>query len=803
MEAKTSTKKKIEVTQNGHIENGKDLHVLQMELDKERRIIQETLEQAIDAVIIIDQDKLVRFYNSAAEKMFGYSRKEVLGKNVSLLVPLEHRSNHDSYVDNNISTGVNKVVGKGRELKMTRKNGEEFYGLLALSKVMVEDTVQFTAFIKDITAQIEDRKKSQGLMNAVNTAWASIEFTPDGIITSMNDNWEKALGYQREQMIGQHHRMFCSEDYVKSKDYTQFWKDLANGVVFSGEFLRKKNGGDDIWINASYAPIKDENGKVYKVIKIASDITEQKEKNINYEGQIKSINEAQAVIEFNMDGTIITANDNFLRATGYSLNEIEGKHHRMFCDPAYARSQEYKEFWETLNRGEFFTGEYLRKTKSGDDLWLQANYNPIINYDGQPIKVVKFASNITEKVKALEELKRVVSIVVDKGNLRERADLKNITGSEAELLHLFNQLMDGIGVPILEVSDVIAALANGDLTKVIAIDAKGDVKDMANGLSTAIDNLNQLMSDINDSSNRIAASAEQQLVKSDQMTGTTEQVAFAISQMAEGVHDQASQIDNASKLMNQVRNSAEQMGHKSDTINKSAKTGQENAKKGLDTIKKVVGSMEGIKKSAGITSESINVLTERSEEIARTLNVITDIAGQTNLLALNAAIEAARAGDAGRGFAVVAEEIRKLAEDSRTSAGDIEKVIKAVAKDISQAGKAIESMDLSVKSGYEASSDAELVFKEIDASVIETLQLSEEVQKATELQKKSIDETVINIEKIVTVSEETSSGTEEIATSSKDLSNGMQEFNSSSKGLAEIANQLRGGVSKFKLKAIA
>ena len=808
METKTKKRTKVAAPLNGHNGNGTsdvsmaDIEILKEELAKERRIIKDTLDQAIDSVITIDGNKEIIYYNQAAEAMFGYSREEVMGQNVSMLVPMEHRGNHDSYVDKNVRTGVNKVVGKGRELQMTRKNGELFYGLLTLSKVKVEDTIQFTAFIKDITEQVNDRIKAESTIAAVNAGWASIEFTPDGIILDCNDIWEKVTEYSRSEIIGSHHRLFCRDSYVQSNEYEQFWKRLAKGEVFNDEFRRKRKDGSELWINASYTPVRDNEGKVYKIVKIATDITDQKIKNTDFEGQIKAINESQAVIEFNMDGTIITTNDNFLQATGYDLHELKGKHHRIFCDPEYARSQEYKEFWEALNRGEYFSNEYLRRKKSGEDLWLQASYNPILNTDGEPYKVVKLATDITDKKRALEELKRVVSAVVDEGSLRERANTSNLAGSEVELLELINQLMEGIGVPVLEVSDIISGLASGDLTKEIKIVAKGDVKEMADGLTVAMNNINQLMSSINDSSNRIAASAEQQLVKSDQMSGTTEQVAFAISQMAEGVHDQASQIDNASKLMNQVRNSAEQMGLKSDTINGSAKAGQENAKKGLGTVQQVVESMKEIKKSADITSDSIGVLTERSEEIARTLNVITDIAGQTNLLALNAAIEAARAGDAGRGFAVVAEEIRKLAEDSRTSAGDIEKVIKAVGKDISQAGKAIESMDVSVRSGNEASGKAESVFKDIDASVVETLRLSEEVQEATELQKKSIDETVINIEKIVTVSEETSSGTEEIATSSKDLSNGMQEFNSSSKGLAEIATQLREGVSKFKLKSI-
>jgi methyl-accepting chemotaxis protein len=270
--------------------------------------------------------------------------------------------------------------------------------------------------------------------------------------------------------------------------------------------------------------------------------------------------------------------------------------------------------------------------------------------------------------------------------------------------------------------------------------------------------------------------------------------------MAEGAHQQASQTDQASKLVEEVLKSATDMGRKSDSINKAAAEGQASAKEGLTTVKKVVENMGSIEASAEVTSKSIDVLTERSEEIARTLNVITDIAAQTNLLALNAAIEAARAGEAGRGFAVVAEEIRKLAEDSRKSAVDIQRVVNAVQKDIGQAGKAIGEMGLSVKNGNQASKDAEEVFETIGKSTNSTYSLSEDIQEATVEQKESINETVRNIEKIVVVSEETAAGSEQIATSAKDLSDGMDEVNSTSKQLASAASQLNEGVSNFNLK---
>jgi methyl-accepting chemotaxis protein len=308
------------------------------------------------------------------------------------------------------------------------------------------------------------------------------------------------------------------------------------------------------------------------------------------------------------------------------------------------------------------------------------------------------------------------------------------------------------------------------------------------------------MANLKDIAHLVASSAEELLTKSDQMQGTTQEVASAIQEMAEGAHQQAQQTDEASKLVEEVLRSANEMGTQSDSIKKAAETGQESSKEGLNTVQKVVENMSDIQNSADLTSASIDVLTERSEEIARTLNVITDIAAQTNLLALNAAIEAARAGEAGRGFAVVAEEIRKLAEDSRKSAIDIQKVVTAVQKDVNQAGKAISEMKSSVKSGTQASQAAEKVFETIGSSTNETYSLSDLIQKATGIQKEAINETVKNIEKIVVVSEESAAGAEQIATSSKDLSLGMDEVNATSKQLASAANELSEGVEKFILK---
>jgi methyl-accepting chemotaxis protein len=242
----------------------------------------------------------------------------------------------------------------------------------------------------------DDLKNLQGVVNAINRVQAVIEFDLDGTILNANENFLKALGYNLSEIKGQHHRMFCGTDYVKSPEYRKFWEKLNSGEFESGEFKRIGKNGMEIWINASYNPVFDENGKVFKVIKFATDITKQKTETAEYQGKIAAISKAQAVIEFNLDGTILTANENFLKTLGYDLDEIKGKHHRLFCDSEYSSSSEYKKFWEKLNRGDFDAGEYKRIGKGGKVIWINASYNPILDADGKAYKVVKFATDITD-----------------------------------------------------------------------------------------------------------------------------------------------------------------------------------------------------------------------------------------------------------------------------------------------------------------------------------------------------------------------------------------------------------------------
>jgi len=648
-----------------------------------------------------------------------------------------------------------------------------------------------------------DNKGEWALKNAVNTAWASIEFEPDGTILEANDNFIKALGYSKNsELAGNHHQMFCDPEYTKSSEYKNFWRDLANGEIQAGEFKRIRKDGSDVWINASYTPVKDETGKVYKVIKIANDISGMVEERTNAAAVKSAVDTAWASIEFTPDGTILDANENFVSTLGYTgAKELIGKHHKMFCDLDYTKSSEYKNFWRDLANGEIQAGEFRRIKKDGSDVWINASYTPVKDADDNVFKVIKIANDITEMKVVIEEINKIVSVASQEGDLSQRLDTAKASGDYKKLGESVNSLLNTIGEPLIVVKDLMKELSNGNLDTEFTLEVSGDIKELGDAFNEAVTNLNELMLNLTEVASLVGSSSEELLTKSDQMQNTTQQVATAIQQMAEGANQQAKQTDEVSKLVEDVLSSANNMSGKSDHINKAAENGTTSSKEGLLTVEKVVENMTEIEASAKTTSDSIDALTERSEEIARTLNVITDIAAQTNLLALNAAIEAARAGEAGRGFAVVAEEIRKLAEDSRKSAVDIQKVITAVQKDIGLAGVSIDSMGASVKSGNQASLNAKEVFETIGKVTGETFELSQEVQTASEVQKSSINETVKNIEKIVVVAEETAAGAEQIATSSKELSLGMTEVNSTSKQLATAATQLNTGVSKFNLRA--
>jgi methyl-accepting chemotaxis protein len=276
-----------------------------------------------------------------------------------------------------------------------RKSNREIFGVATASRRAPQIDIELGSFPENVSL---NQKVNQMLQwrnnsasanaiaqaNAIRKSQAVIEFEMDGKIITANQNFLDALGYRLEEIQGKHHSMFVASDLRDSAAYRAFWTNLNRGEYQPAEYKRIGKGGREVWIQASYNPIFDRNGKPCRVIKFATDITAQKIRSMEDAGKMAAIGRAQAVIEFNLDGTIITANDNFLKVVGYSLAEIQGKHHSMFVSPAERDGNAYREFWAKLNRGEFQAAEYKRLGKGGKEVWILASYNPILDDTGKP-----------------------------------------------------------------------------------------------------------------------------------------------------------------------------------------------------------------------------------------------------------------------------------------------------------------------------------------------------------------------------------------------------------------------------------
>jgi methyl-accepting chemotaxis protein len=248
---------------------------------------------------------------------------------------------------------------------------------------------------------------------ALNKSQAIIEFNPDGTIITANSNFLGAMGYDLDEVQGKHHSMFVEPEYRASMEYKDFWESLRSGKFQAAQYKRIGKGGKEVWIEATYNPILNDAGQTYKVVKFATDITNIKMKNAEFEGKLDALSKSQAIIEFNLDGTIITANENFLGALGYDLSEVKGRHHSMFVAPTYRNSDEYKTFWESLRQGLFQAAQYKRIGKGGKEVWIEASYNPIFDMNGKPFKVVKFATNITNTVDKITSIKLDMTAIED------------------------------------------------------------------------------------------------------------------------------------------------------------------------------------------------------------------------------------------------------------------------------------------------------------------------------------------------------------------------------------------------------
>ncbi len=380
------------------------------------------LKASTSNLLVIDKTGIIHFHTPAFLRMaksyskdfsVNESESSLLGKHID---DIANRAN----ASENLSYSLTHISDDNKQLVLLAEH--DF--CVSASAIAVDEngTQLYVTEWQDNT----ENKRNKAMVDAITRSQAVIAFTTDGEILSANDNFLSAMGYSESEVVGKHHRIFVNSNYAQSDDYKQFWQKLKSGDIHSGEFCRINKQGDEVWIQATYNPVFDDNGEVDYIIKFASDITAQKQKTSDYEGQITAINKSQAVIEFDLDGHILHANENFLAALGYSLTEIKGQHHSMFVDPSYKLSAEYAAFWQSLKAGEHSEGEYKRIAKGGREIWIRASYNPILDSSGKPFKVVKFATEVTQdklrnayfegQINAISKSQAVIEFDVD-GNI--------------------------------------------------------------------------------------------------------------------------------------------------------------------------------------------------------------------------------------------------------------------------------------------------------------------------------------------------------------------------------------------------
>ncbi len=537
-------------------------------------------------------------------------------------------------------------------------------------------------------------------VTAIHRAMAVIEFDVDGTVLTANENFLKTVGYELSEIQGKHHSIFCTRELRESAAYREFWGRLKRGELEAGEFRHIDKHGRTLWLQASYNPIRDDEGRVLKVVQYATDITAQVTLTDDNAGQVAAIGASNAMIAFDMNGMVLHANHNFLGTVGYTADEVAGKHHSIFCDPTYAASDEYREFWAKLKRGEFQAGEYERIGKGGKPVWLQATYNPIRDRDGKLLHVVKYATDISAIVRTRREAAlfkpmvasaRINLMLCDLDftiiyiNPASLATLKRIeqhlpvkaadvVGSKIDIFHKdpeHQRRMLATDRHLPHNAKIRVGPETLDLTAVAIYDESGKyVGPMVNwdiiteNVKMADEfesNVMAIASVVSASSTELEASAQGMAASSEQTTRQAQAVAAASEQATRNVQTVASSAEELTASIREIAGRVQEAASISQTA----------------------------VRQAADTSDTMARLGASSQEIGQVVKVITSIAQQTNLLALNATIEAARAGEAGKGFAVVANEVKELARQTARATEEIGSKIAGVQNDTSSAVTAI------------------------------------------------------------------------------------------------------------------
>ncbi len=658
--------------------------------------------------------------------LLGYALKEIKGKHHQIFMD-------PAYVDSGeyqtMWTSIQQGKDAAGECRWLNKKGGEVWLQVSYNVIRdkTDEPVRVMQLARDVTGdkivRLAREAEYKVLSDIVNITSIVSHADLRGNITDVNEKYIQVSQYNRDELIGSPHSITRHPDMPKST-FKQVWNTIGHGKIFRGVIKNKAKDGTPYYVDAVIAPILGSNGKPKKYIGVRYDITEQEIERHNMKGILDAIDASYAYIEFDPDGHVLTANENFLKLFGYQKEEVVGKHHRLFIESGYEKSRDYQKFWEDLRGGQGYSNVFSRVRKSGDRVWLQGTYAPVKDEMGQVVKVVKIATDITQQVNT-------------------ETDYKN---------------------RVKEYSEFIGKVAGGDLRQRADASGGNELSMIGGNLNAMVESLTGITRQIDEANNSLLSAVGQ--------------IQSTVNTQAAGASQQAAAVGEIVVTLEEVRSTSAQNLTKAKQLGEVAERVRREGAQGQQVFEQTVAGMEVIRERVENIANTILALSEQTQQIGEITDVVSNIAQQSKMLALNASIEAAKAGDAGKGFAVVAAEVKELAIQSQQSTAQVQKILQDIRRATDRAVMATEEGNKRVDAGVILVEKSGEMMRQLSEVIDETVRASKQIVAAVQQEVVGIDQVSTSMNEINKVTSQFVSSTQqtkEAATNMNKVAERLQE----------------------------